>query len=375
MGTVFTGMARITNLTTHGQLGGLDVGRGCRTVVRGVEAYENDDQGVKYSLDTIFLDIDGVHTHHNGVAGVKGLGFTETDTTGGNGIILIGTVVTHDNVGPGFRCTSANTLDIGRIISYDNDCYVSSAVAAYDILIGSTDLLDYFHAGYLYSENAPNSGILIDGSTVKAYSIDTVEVVGAQDAGFLDNTTGPVDATIGQMILRDNNKAATAGSAGAVVQVERDGTFNVGSAVFFDSQGSPTQTGAFYFSSGVIAKIGTATFGTGITTPYYRASSGTYILHENTWTDISAITATATLGWIEDTVLADATSGAITVNLNGVAGMKYKKYTVKKTDASGNAVTVDPNGAETIDGAATYPLTVRYQSVTFQSDGNQWWIL
>ena len=371
----FTGVCNIYGHVTHGNLGGLDVGRGCRTFVRGVEAYENDDQGVKYSIGTLFLDIDGVHTYGNGVAGVAGPGFTDTDTTG-NGVIIIGSVVTHDNVGPGFRATSANTLDIGRVISYDNDCYVASAVAAYDVLIGSTTLLDYFHAGFLYSENAPNNGVFIDGSTIKTYGIDAIEVVGAQDGGFIDNTTGPVNASIGQMVLRNNNKAGTAGATGSAAQFEStSSTFNIGSLVCYDSQGTPTQTGGLYASSGATVKVRSATFGTGISTPYYVASSGTVILPENAWTALRSTSATTTADFADDTILVDATGGARTVNLKAATNMTGKKYTVKKVDASVNAVTVDPSGGETIDGAGTYPLALQYQSVTFQSDGTTWWIL
>ena len=48
---------------------------------------------------------------------------------------------------------------------------------------------------------------------------------------------------------------------------------------------------------------------------------------------------------------ADATSGAITVNLP--AGIDKRLYRVKNVStAGGNAVTVTPNGTETIDGAA-----------------------
>jgi len=64
----------------------------------------------------------------------------------------------------------------------------------------------------------------------------------------------------------------------------------------------------------------------------------------------------------ETLVLADASSGAITVNLpaanNGVV------VTVKKTDSSVNAVTLDGNGSETIDGAATQVLSSQYDFMT-----------
>ena len=373
--TTFTGVCEVYSLTAHDNAGfGLDAGRGCRTFARGVRTYRNIEGGIKYSVGTILFDIDGVETFENGTVGVGGHGFTDTDTTG-DGIILIGSVTTHDNEGVGFRCTSANTLSIGRIVSYDNACYVASVLGGTDILIGSTTLLDYFHAGYLRSENSPTGGVFIDGSTVKTYSIDAVEVVGAQDGGFVDNTTGPVNASIGQMVLRNNNKAATAGATGSAAQFEStSSTFNIGSLICYDSQGTPTQLGGLYASLGATVKVGHATFGTGITTPYYIASSGTVILHENTWGAIRSTSSTITADFNDGMILVDATGGARTVNLKAATNMAGKVYVIKKIDAGVNAVTVDPNGAETIDGAATYALALQWASVTIRCDGTAWYI-
>jgi hypothetical protein len=44
-------------------------------------------------------------------------------------------------------------------------------------------------------------------------------------------------------------------------------------------------------------------------------------------------------------------------------------------DSSGNAVTVDGNGAETINGAATKALSTQYETVHIMSDGANWIIL
>ena len=49
--------------------------------------------------------------------------------------------------------------------------------------------------------------------------------------------------------------------------------------------------------------------------------------------------------------------------------------TYKKTDASGNAVTIAPDGSETIDGQASVQLTVPYQSVQVATNGANWFLL
>lgn len=87
------------------------------------------------------------------------------------------------------------------------------------------------------------------------------------------------------------------------------------------------------------------------------------------------VTGAVTLSDAYGTVLGDATLGAFAVTLPPAADLPGWTFRVKKVDASANAVTVTPDGTETIDGAASYPLTVQYQSVTVQSDGTGWWIL
>lgn len=79
-----------------------------------------------------------------------------------------------------------------------------------------------------------------------------------------------------------------------------------------------------------------------------------------------------TLGATDGAVLVNATGGAVTVNLPAAAANANRVVRVKKTDASANAVTVDANAAETIDGALTYAITRQYETVHFTSDGANW---
>ena len=74
-------------------------------------------------------------------------------------------------------------------------------------------------------------------------------------------------------------------------------------------------------------------------------------------------------------VLVDATGGAVTINLPTVVGITRRRYLVKKTDASANAVTVDSAGAETIDGATTQTLLTQYDSLEIVTNGTEWFII
>jgi len=75
------------------------------------------------------------------------------------------------------------------------------------------------------------------------------------------------------------------------------------------------------------------------------------------------------------TILGNATGGAITITLPKAATVNGKVYVIKKVDASGNAVTIDGDGAETIDGSATQALSSQYDKAVIQSDGSNWHII
>lgn len=72
----------------------------------------------------------------------------------------------------------------------------------------------------------------------------------------------------------------------------------------------------------------------------------------------------------------DATSGAITVTMlaAATAGDGFE-VTIKKSDSSANAVTIDGNASETIDGAATFELSNQYDTVTIRSDASGWLVV
>lgn len=75
----------------------------------------------------------------------------------------------------------------------------------------------------------------------------------------------------------------------------------------------------------------------------------------------------------DDVILVDATSGAVTLTLPPAAAAQ--EMGIKKIDVSGNAVTVDGDSAETIDGSTTVVLPSQYDAIRIASDGTTWWIL
>lgn len=76
------------------------------------------------------------------------------------------------------------------------------------------------------------------------------------------------------------------------------------------------------------------------------------------------------------TVTVDASGAARTVTLPSALSARWRKYIVKKVDASANTVTVTAAGGDNIDGAGVKVLAAQYDFVEIQSDGvNTWWIV
>lgn len=74
-------------------------------------------------------------------------------------------------------------------------------------------------------------------------------------------------------------------------------------------------------------------------------------------------------------ITVDASGGARTISLlaAATAGSGFR-VSIKKIDSSANTVVIDPNGAETIDGAATFTLSNQYEAIMLVCTGSAWLI-
>lgn len=68
----------------------------------------------------------------------------------------------------------------------------------------------------------------------------------------------------------------------------------------------------------------------------------------------------------------DCSGGARTATLPPAASVPGRVYLVKKTDGGGNSLTLDGDGAETIDGSATKSTTIQNAGWTLISTGSAW---
>ena len=83
--------------------------------------------------------------------------------------------------------------------------------------------------------------------------------------------------------------------------------------------------------------------------------------------------ATYSLSTYNTMVIVDSSSNAVEVDLPTASGNAGKTVDVLAKTGATNAVTVDPNGSETINGnAASRILNVDYSNITLVSDGSNW---
>lgn len=89
----------------------------------------------------------------------------------------------------------------------------------------------------------------------------------------------------------------------------------------------------------------------------------------------AAKTTTYTSSNSDDFIPVDASGGSFTVNLFTAVGNSGKVLRIKRIDQTlANAVTIDANGTQTIDGALTVALATQYEEYELTSDGANWYV-
>lgn len=72
-----------------------------------------------------------------------------------------------------------------------------------------------------------------------------------------------------------------------------------------------------------------------------------------------------------------ATLGTGTINLPTASSASGRYFIIKDVEgaAGGKPITIDPSGAELIDGAATYIMNTDWESLSIYSNGTAWFII
>jgi hypothetical protein len=90
---------------------------------------------------------------------------------------------------------------------------------------------------------------------------------------------------------------------------------------------------------------------------------------------IASKTTTYTAQTTDDVLLCDSSGGAFTITLYTAVGNTGRVIVINKTEASGGAVTIEGDGAETVGGNANRVLRFKDDSLRLCADGANWQIL
>lgn len=89
---------------------------------------------------------------------------------------------------------------------------------------------------------------------------------------------------------------------------------------------------------------------------------------------IETVNTNTTLNATHYTILVDCSGGPVTITLPPVSGLK-RVYFIKKIDSTLNQMTIDGDGAETIDGNTTITSNTQWEAFRLHTDGSAWYIV
>jgi hypothetical protein len=228
------------------------------------------------------------------------------------------------------------------------------------------------------------AGSVADVKTRLAISLAADGDLALADVSTLTISSGVITVTGNRHVVDTQSSAASddldtinGGAAGMVVllRIANDGRNVVltqigniltptGGRVTLDTTG---QGAILWYDSGQSKWICMTTAGFIIETGNHYFAGG--IRHQ-----YNAVSTDTTLDSSYYRVNVDASGGAVIITLPTAVGISGQTFIIRKSDSSGNAVTVDGAGSETINGSAGYSLTAHRQTVSISSDGAGWMV-
>lgn len=281
-----------------------------------------------------------------------------------------------------FTAVNSWRVDSARFIVDPNADYAGDTATARfsQITIPSTNVNDF---GTLFANNAiaDFSGVGVVTQNISGQSAARLAGAGAitTNVGHNVNVTG-TSAAAGT-VTNNYGVVVTSGIANAIGTVTNDyqvvlrapditGTVTNSRAIYAEDH-SVVAGGYFLYSEGG-RSYHEGDIGLGVAVPLSKLHINGSLTVKRTASalDYNVLTTDYYIG-ITDT------AAPRTVNLPAAATAgEGKVYIIKDESgaASVNNITIDPDGAETIDGAATFAISTNYGSVTIICSGTQWFI-
>jgi hypothetical protein len=290
------------------------------------------------------------------------------DATGGSGLTVGTTTIASGTVGRLLFEGSGNVLQEDAGLSYSTANDRLSLIGNID---GSANGVIYIsgtgtgNLGTGISLDATNES----GGRVKTiFSTGTTSSAGAGALAIYDLTAGY------QWVLTSagENRIGSGADTDAgdyTLQVRGNGWFNQGIIVNESGADSDTRIEGDTDTDLFIVDASADKIGISLSSP-----TSTLHIDGSLAIGVSTTTEQITLSH-EFTRLVDASGSTVTIDLPAAASCSGRIYVIKKIDNSGNAVTVDANSTEVIDGATTYSLASQWKYVKVQSNGTAWYVI
>jgi hypothetical protein len=301
--------------------------RAIKFMEKGCHAHKNDIDGAGFAAISIY-NSDCSATENTG----KNLYGDTMIEVGGS--ILLSHVLVEGNILS--KASDADVTTTGDGIS------VAGSLAHSHIIIRNNQIE---HVRNGVRVNAPGAHISVEGNKIKDTTSAGVLVDGAASYVSANFNDFESVATYGVRFIAGTN-------------VQAIGNYGVTNfeMVLFASGVLPTASG--WGNTGTKAGLGNIVRD-GISFPIPTApKTGNYSVADSDYT-----------------VTVDCTGAARTMNLPSAVGHQGRIYVFKKIDASANAMILDGNGSETIDGQLTISKTTQWDTVRIQSDGANWFII
>lgn len=189
-------------------------------------------------------------------------------------------------------------------------------------------------------------------------------------AGTATAGTAPLKFTSGT-VLSTPEAGAVEFNSDSLYFTITTGTVRKKVALYDDSSGA---TGDTYYrdSSGNFVRLGI-----GSTGQVLKVSGGVPAWGTDSGATFATTTQTTnyTVGSSDTVVFANATSGNVTITIPAASGLVGYRFYIKRVDGSGNTVTVQRSGSDTIDGMTSFTLDQQYTAFAVVSNGSAWYIL